>query len=71
MNQKQKILKLLSDGREHSNVELNDICFRYGARIFEIRKEGIVIDITRSAEHGVKYYQLKTPPNLIYVLMGS
>jgi hypothetical protein len=40
--QRQQILELLEKrGAEGaSNAELNEICFRYGARIFELRKMG-------------------------------
>ena len=42
MTQKERILQLL---REHpqsgvSNFELNQLCFRYGARLWDLRKEG-------------------------------
>ena len=38
---------LLSDGRWHSNVQLNRICFRYGARIFDLKRDGYNIDSER------------------------
>ena len=51
MSQKEKILKLLKESPNGvSNFELNEICFRYGARIFELRKEGYPI----SSTHGKK-----------------
>ena len=40
MTKKEKILQLLRDGKWHSTVELNQICFRYGARLHELKKEG-------------------------------
>jgi hypothetical protein len=47
LNQKNKILLLLSDGEWHLNVELNKICFRYGARITELRQGGNDIEAER------------------------
>jgi hypothetical protein len=41
-SQKQKVLEALRRGGKFGilNVELNKICFRYGARIHELRREG-------------------------------
>jgi hypothetical protein len=38
--QKERILALLADREWHTTAELNDLCFRYGARLFELRQEG-------------------------------
>jgi hypothetical protein len=38
-----KIIKLLKANGKDTNRELNQICFRYGARLHELRKEGYVI----------------------------
>lgn len=45
MNQKTKILNLLRERKESgaTNIELNDICFRYGARIADLRADGYTI----------------------------
>lgn len=42
LTQKQKVLKALkvAGSRGVLNSDLNKICFRYGARIFELRREG-------------------------------
>jgi len=40
ISQTTKILRLLKEQGEATNVELNRICFRYGARIYELRREG-------------------------------
>ena len=56
--QQQSILDALRSGRK-SNVELNAICFRYGARIFELRKLGYRIEIVARGEHGVRWYELR------------
>lgn len=40
MNQTAKVLRLLKSRRFVLNTELNRLCFRYGARIHELRKEG-------------------------------
>lgn len=39
-SQTAKILRLLKANGYLTNRELNRICFRYSARIFELRKEG-------------------------------
>jgi len=38
--QSAKILSLLKKQGSATNTQLNKICFRYGARIFDLRKEG-------------------------------
>lgn len=42
LSQKQKVLKALQSAGRNGvlNAQLNAICFRYGARIFELRREG-------------------------------
>lgn len=40
VSQTTKILRLLKSKRTVTNVELNRICFRYTARIHELRKDG-------------------------------
>lgn len=42
LTQKQRVLNALRDAgpRGVLNSELNKICFRYGARIFELRRDG-------------------------------
>jgi hypothetical protein len=41
-SQRQQILELLRERGSGgvTNAELNEVCFRYGARIFELRKAG-------------------------------
>lgn len=58
MNQKDKILNLLeSKGKEGAtNRELNQICFRYGARIWELRQEGIDIVSKQVKKSLFKFY---------------
>ena len=41
--QTSKILKLFKLKGSATNHELNRICFRYGARIHDLRKEGHII----------------------------
>lgn len=38
-----KVLRLLKEKRAVSNIELNKICFRYAARVHELRHEGHII----------------------------
>lgn len=42
-NQTARILRLLKDRRFVTNIDLNKICFRYGARLHDLRKEGYQI----------------------------
>lgn len=44
LSQREKILKLLNDGKEHNCSEFIALGIsQYGARIYELRKEGIPI----------------------------
>jgi hypothetical protein len=43
LTQKQRILKLLRDKKTVTNYELNEIGFRYGARLADLRSDGYVI----------------------------
>ena len=43
-SQTAQLIALLSDGRWHRMDELNAICFRYSARIHEMRKKGARIE---------------------------
>lgn len=42
--QTQKILNLLKDNSYVTNIQLNRICYRYSARIHELRNEGYEIE---------------------------
>ena len=45
MTQKDRIVELMRDMRWHTNAELNGICFRYGARLWELKhEEGYLIE---------------------------
>ena len=45
MTQKDRIVELLRDMGWHTNAELNRICFRYGARLWELKHEdGYIIE---------------------------
>lgn len=39
-SQTARILRLFKKHGELTNRDLNKVCFRYGARIFELRREG-------------------------------
>jgi hypothetical protein len=54
---KQKIYDLLKDGRWHHFKKLNDICFRYGARLYDLKQDGIEHEI--KIKDGIRYYRLK------------
>ncbi|WP_440220895.1 helix-turn-helix domain-containing protein [Dietzia sp. MNB45] len=42
-SQTARILRMLKKHRRVTNVVLNNICFRYGARIHDLRQEGHII----------------------------
>lgn len=55
---KQRVLEALTAGPK-TNVELNEICYRYGARIHELRRAGHQIEgPTRTGHRGVFTYEL-------------
>ncbi len=51
-NHREQILALLQERgcRGIANDELNQICFRYGARIYELRQQGHWIETVRFGE---------------------
>lgn len=53
---KDRVLARLRQGSA-TNVELNAICYRYGARIMELRREGYAITKTHQSK-GVWIYAL-------------
>ena len=59
-DQRQKILDVLIERGEQGvrNTELNEICFRYGARIFELRKLGHDIKTVKESD-GLYRFVLK------------
>ena len=56
-NQREKILNLLRErGRAGaSNRELNSFCFRYGARIWELRRAGYEVDTIREGNSRFRF----------------
>lgn len=58
LTHKQKLLNLLKDGNWHNFRELNEICFRYGARLWDLKmQDGIDHEIKKV--NGIEYYRLK------------
>lgn len=53
-----KILKLLKANGSATNRELNTICFRYGARLHELRAEGHII-LTERVKEGLYRFVYK------------
>jgi hypothetical protein len=53
---------LLSDGRWHSAVELHAICWRYGARLWDLRQEGYTLDKRATAEPQIEEWRLLSAP---------
>lgn len=47
MSKTARVLRILKNNGSATNKDLNRICFRYGARIHELRNEGWVIDSNR------------------------
>jgi len=56
--QKEKIVALLSDGRWHSTIELHVICWRYGARLWDLRRDGYVFEKRRTADPRIEEWRL-------------
>lgn len=56
--QQSAVLARLRRGRA-TNVELNEICFRYSARICELRKAGYRIEIVEWGKCGLRVYELQ------------
>jgi hypothetical protein len=74
MSQKRKIIDLLLDRYPGyaTNFELNDICFRYGGRICDLRKDGWDIENKQVKENPqewraklLKPYNEKTNKNIL------
>ncbi len=68
MTQKEKIQGLLSDGLWHSFSELNEICFRYGARLFELKKDGY--EFEKKLVKDVFYYREAPKAEDLYICKG-
>jgi len=67
LTQKQRLLAVLSDGRQHHMRELNDICFRYGGRILELRRQGHDIETIQLGAGEFAYRLRVTPKQLTFV----
>lgn len=57
-SQTTKILRLLKTQGTVSNLELNRICYRYGARIHELRNDGYLI-VTKRLSNGLFMFVYK------------
>lgn len=59
---REKLLKLLDDKDWHTNTELAKVAgFRYGAVVFNLRKEGSNIE-TRKGGEGPGHYEYRLLP---------
>lgn len=56
--QKDKIKALLSDGNFHHMRELNNVCYRYSARLHDLTKEGYEFE-KRQLRQGEFEYRMK------------
>ena len=59
MSQTTKILKLLKEKETVTNAELNRVCFRYGARLHELRRDGYIIVTNRINNDGLYSFVYK------------
>lgn len=59
--QRNAVLSALKQAKSHgcTNTELNKLCFRYGARIYELRAQGYRIE---TAQIGVGLYRYTLAP---------
>jgi hypothetical protein len=60
---KEKIVALLSDGRWHSTIELHAICWRYGARLWDLRRDGYVFEKRRTPDPRIEEWRLVSAPD--------
>jgi len=58
MSQTDKILNLLKDGKWHSTIELHQICWRYGARLFDMREQGYKLEKRPSSVPKIEEWRL-------------
>lgn len=61
MTQKERILGVLKEGGWHSVLELNAICWRYGARLWDLRQEGWNLEKRVSQNTGLEDWRLGDP----------
>jgi hypothetical protein len=64
-SQKERIIALLSDRLWHTTEELNDLCYRYGARLFELRREGYVFTEERIGKGPLWRWRLEKTPEQV------
>jgi hypothetical protein len=57
LSKRERILKALLPGHKVHMRTLNNICYRYSARLYDIRKQGYKIDTIQNGR-GEFYYQL-------------
>lgn len=57
------VLAILSDGAWHNAEELHDrVCWRYGARLFNLRERGVVMEKRTSEFNGLDEWRLVALP---------
>jgi hypothetical protein len=56
MTQKQKLVELFKERGTLSNFELNEIMFRYSARIWDLEREGYQFKTWHDPNNRQKYY---------------
>ena len=70
-SQKDRILDLLSDGQWHDTVELHAICWRYGARLWDLRQAGYSLDKRQTANPHIEEWRLVGAPAETAAGMGA
>ena len=65
ISQQKKILELLISKKSVTNLELNQICFRYSSRIHDLKQKNIFVSDAKYVKQGVYEYQLLTKPEFI------
>ena len=71
MTYKEKILKLLSDGNWHNVNELIRVYYKYTQRIYDLRKEGYLIETKRHPEKHNAFANFKITRGLNEVVLES
>ncbi len=59
---KERILDLLSDGHWHDTIELHAICWRYGARLWDLRQAGYLLEKRQTADPHIEEWRLVGAP---------
>lgn len=67
MTQCERILQLLEEKESVTNIELNSVCFRYGARLLDLRNQGHDIKSKHIKDSLWEFRLIKEPTQLTLV----